>query len=335
MRHNLDGEWYHDRQARWEDIRVPFLSAGNWSGMGLHLRGNCEAYLCSPLPHKRLRIHAGTHIHPYHSEEGRHDQLRWFDYWLKGADNGVLKEPPVKLQIRKGGVGNYEWRHEREWPLARTRWTKLYLDADGELVDAKPRTSRTIEYVAAAMTKMGLATGTFSASTEAGAASSGVTFLTAPFKQATEITGPLALSLWVSSANRDMDIFVTVRNIAPDGHDVLELGQQGQLVPVTKGWLRASQRKLDPVRSLPYRPYHCHDERQWLAPGEPVHVVVEIWPTSMVFGKGHRLRLDVGPRDGFGSTPYTHYNGDYNSGTNTIHVGGRFDSYLLLPVIPS
>jgi uncharacterized protein len=335
MRHNLDGEWYHGRQARWEDIRVPFLSAGNWSGMGLHLRGNCEAYLCSPLPHKRLRIHAGTHIHPYHSEEGRHDQLRWFDYWLKGADNGVLKEPPVKLQIRKGGVGNYEWRHEREWPLARTRWTKLYLDADGELVDAKPRTSRTIEYVAAAMTKMGLATGTFSASTEAGAASSGVTFLTAPFKQATEITGPLALSLWVSSANRDMDIFVTVRNIAPDGHDVLELGQQGQLVPVTKGWLRASQRKLDPVRSLPYRPYHCHDERQWLAPGEPVHVLVEIWPTSMVFGKGHRLRLDVGPRDGFGSTPYTHYNGDYNSGTNTIHVGGRFDSYLLLPVIPS
>jgi predicted acyl esterase len=105
MRHNLDGEWYHGRQARWEDIRVPFLSAGNWSGMGLHLRGNCEAYLCSPLPHKRLRIHAGTHIHPYHSEEGRHDQLRWFDYWLKGADNGVLKEPPVKLQIRKGGVG--------------------------------------------------------------------------------------------------------------------------------------------------------------------------------------------------------------------------------------
>ena len=65
MRHNLDGDWYRGRQARWEDIKVPFLSAGNWSGMGLHLRGNSEAYLRSPLRHKRLRIHAGTHIHPY------------------------------------------------------------------------------------------------------------------------------------------------------------------------------------------------------------------------------------------------------------------------------
>jgi hypothetical protein len=211
----------------------------------------------------------------------------------------------------------------------------MYLDADGDLVDAKPSRSRVIEYAAAAMTKMGLATGTFSASTDAGAASSGATFLTAPFKQATEITGPLVLSLWVSSTTRDMDIFVTVRNIALDGQDVLELGQQGQLVPVAKGWLRALQRKLDSARSLPYRPYHCHDERQWLTPGEPVQVLVEIWPTSMVFGKGHRLRLDVQPRDGFGSAPYTHYNGDYNNGRNTLHVGGRFGSYLFLPVIPN
>jgi uncharacterized protein len=333
MRHNLDGDWYRGRQARWEDIKVPFLSAGNWSGMGLHLRGNSEAYLRSPLRHKRLRIHAGTHIHPYHSEDGRRDQLRWFDYWLKGIKNGVLREPPVKLQIRKGGVDNYEWRHEREWPLERTRWTKMYLDADGNLVDAKPRKSRAIEYSAAAMTKMGLATGTFSASTEAGATASGATFLTAPFRHATEITGPLALSIWVSSTTRDMDVFVTLRNIGPDGKDVLEIGQQGQLVPVAKGWLRASQRKLDPARSLPYRPYHCHDERQWLKPGEPVDLLVEIWPTSMVFAKGHRLRLDIQPRDGFGSAPYTHYNSDYNSGRNTLHIGGRFDSHLLLPVI--
>jgi uncharacterized protein len=333
MRHNLDGDWYRGRQARWEDIKVPFLSAGNWSGMGLHLRGNSEAYLRSPLRHKRLRIHAGTHIHPYHSEDGRRDQLRWFDYWLKGIKNGVLREPPVKLQIRKGGVDNYEWRHAREWPLERTRWTRMYLDADGKLVDAKPRKSRTIEYSAAAMTKMGLATGTFSASTDAGAAASGATFLTAPFRHATEITGPLALSIWASSTTRDMDVFVTLRNIGPDGKDVLEMGQQGQLVPVAKGWLRASQCKLDPARSLPYRPYHRHDERQWLKPGEPVHLLVEIWPTSMVFAKGHRLRLDIQPRDGFGSAPYTHYNGDYNSGRNTLHMGGRFDSYLLLPVI--
>jgi predicted acyl esterase len=132
-----------------------------------------------------------------------------------------------------------------------------------------------------------------------------------------------------------LDVFVTIRNIDPDGKDVLEMGQQGQLVPVAKGWLRASHRKLDEARTLPYRPYHAHDERQWLTPGEPVHLMVEIWPTSMVFAKGHRLRLDIQPRDGFGSAPYTHFNGDYNTGTNTLYLGGDFDSYLLLPVIPS
>jgi uncharacterized protein len=335
IRHNLDGEWYRGRRAQWDLIKVPFLSAGNWSGMGLHLRGNSEAFLQSPLPHKKLRIHAGTHIHPFHSAEGRLDQLRWFDCWLKGIDNGVLREPPVKLQIRKGGIGNYEWRHEHEWPLARTRWTRMYLDADGRLADDKPGKSRAIQYDAAAMTRMGRATGTFSAAVNPGAASSGATFMTAPFEDPVEVTGPLALNLWVSSSTRDMDIFVTLRNIAPDGTDVLELGQQGQSVPVAKGWLRASQRKLDLARSLPYRPYHCHDERQWLIPGEPVEVQVEIWPTSMVFAKHRRLRLDIEPRDGFGSAPYTHYNADYNSGTNTLHMGGRFDSHLLLPIIPN
>jgi len=61
---------------------------------------------------------------------------------------------------------------------------------------------------------------------------------------------------------------------------------------------------------------------------------VEIWSTSMVVKKGHRVRLDIQPRDGIGSTPYTHYAADYNSGTNTIFAGGARASYLLLPIIP-
>ena len=113
-----------------------------------------------------------------------------------------------------------------------------------------------------------------------------------------------------------------------------EMGQQGQPVPVAKGWLRASHRALDPGLTLPYRPYHRHERREWLTPSKPVHLMVEIWPTSMVFVAGHRLRLDIQPRDGLGSAPYTHFNGDYNSGTNTLHMGGRYDSHLLLPVIP-
>ncbi len=335
MRHNLDGEWYHGRRAHWDQIKVPFLSAGNWSGMGLHLRGNSEAFIRSPLKAKKLRLHSGTHIHPFHSEDGRCDQLRWFDYWLKGIDNGVLREPPVKLQIRKGGAGNYEWRQEREWPLRRTRWTRFYLHSNNSLGISKQRRSASIEYSAAAMTKMGKATGTFSASTDTGAAQSGATFVTPVLQKPMEITGPLSLALWVSSSTRDLDLFVTLRNIGPDGKDVPEIGQQGQPVPVAKGWLRASHRREDRQLSRPWRPFHVHQDREWLTKNEPVRVGVEIWPTSMVFARGHRLRLDIQPRDGFGAAPYIHYNGDYNGGTNTIHFGGRWDSHLLLPVIPS
>ena len=151
----------------------------------------------------------------------------------------------------------------------------------------------------------------------------------------TEVTGPVKLVLWVSSTQKDMDIFATIRNIGPDGKDVWEVGQQGQQVPVAKGWLRASHRKLDAGKSLPYRPYHAHDERWWLAPDAPVECEIEIWPACMVFGKGHCIRLDIQPRDGVGSAPYTHYPAAYNTGgLNTVHAGGSMASYLMLPVIP-
>ena len=115
----------------------------------------------------------------------------------------------------------------------------------------------------------------------------------------------------------------------------METGQQGLPVPVAKGWLRVSHRELDPELSRPYRPYHRHVRRLYLTPGEIVRVEVEIWPTSMVFKKGHRIRLDVQPRDGVGSSHYMHYHADYNSGaTNTVYAGGDMDSHLLLPVIP-
>src|SRR3990170_1371217 len=106
-------------------IAIAMFTVGNWSGMGLHLRGNTEAFMRAASKHKKLRIHAGTHVHPFYTEDGRRDQLRFFDYWLKGIDNGIMDEPPVKLAIRKGR-DEIEWRYEQEWPLARTRWTKLY-----------------------------------------------------------------------------------------------------------------------------------------------------------------------------------------------------------------
>jgi len=344
MRHSLDSDWYHGRRPIWENIDCPLYSVGNWSGMALHLRGNTEGYMRAASRNKKLRIHAGTHYHAFYTKDGRNDQLRFLDHWLKGLDTGIMDEPPVKLLVRKGGHGNYQWRTENEWPLARTRWTKFYLrpgaprkgEVEGTLVAEAPRRTGALAYSASGMTKAGVATASWTSTALAGSLPRmGVSFETAPLREPMEVTGPVVLVLWAASSTKDLDVFATIRNIGPDGKDVFEIGQQGQPVPVTKGWLRASHRALDEKHSLPYRPYHSHERREWLQRGEAVRLDIEIWPTCMVFGKGHRIRLDIQPRDGLGSAPYTHYAADYNSGTNTIYAGGSRASHLLLPVIPA
>jgi uncharacterized protein len=345
LHNNLDSGAFHGAQAQWDKINVPMFSVGNWSGMGLHLRGNTEAFMRAATPHKKLRIHSGSHVHPFYTEDGRNDQIRFFDYWLKGIANGVMDEPPVKLAIRKGH-DKIEWRHEQAWPLARTRWTKLYLDlsqkpADeseiGGFLEVKnPPNVASRTYAATGLGTMG-STSAASSQVMGGGIKPGmgISLETSHLVVDTEITGPLAAVLWVSSSTEDMDLFLTLRNIDWDGNEVMETGQQGAPVPVAKGWLRVSHRELDPELSRPYRPYHRHVRRLYLTPGEIVRVEVEIWPTSMVFKKGHRIRLDIQPRDGVGSAHYMHYHADYNSGTNTIYAGGDKDSYLLLPLIPA
>ena len=344
LSHDLDSEWWRMCSARWDQIKVPVYTVGNWGGWGLHLRGNTEAYLCAVSKHKKLRIHTGDHFRPFHSNEGKLDQLRFFDYWLKGMQNGIMDEPPIKLEIRTGGSKKpYAFRYENEWPLARTQWTKMYFSiekerspdeshSEGHLVPHEVTTARKISYSGSNPNKAGVGSG----SSAPGIGRSGVSFVTDPMAQDTEITGPLMANLWVSSTAEDMDIMVTLRNIDPDGNEVFELGQQGQPVVLTKGWLRASHRKLDSQKSLPYRPYHAHNERLWLEPNVPVECQIEIISTCIVLKKGHQLRVDIHAQDSAGSGNFTHFHADYNEeATHTFYAGGVMNSYILLPIIPS
>jgi predicted acyl esterase len=316
--HTLDDAYYHLRMPDTSRITVPLLSVGNWGGFGNHLRGNIEGYVHAASEHKWLRVHVGTHFTPFYSQEGRAVQKRFLDYWLKDDDNGLLSDPPIQIAVRKGT--GFTWRDEQEWPLARTQWTRFYLDAAlCSLQEAPPSAEEQLSYQAL----------------EAGA-----TFTTAPFEADTEITGPLALHIWVSASTTELDLFVTIRNLDVQGNEVSCIGTTGEAAPVAKGWLRASRRKLDTEQSLPYRPYHSHDEVQLLTPGEIVLLDVEIWPTCMVFETGHRLALDLEAHDGMGSVPFLHADPDDRpltvfAGTNTIYSGGQYASYLLLPIIPN
>ena len=337
MRNSLDSGMFKSQQAQWDKIDLPMWAVGNWSGMGLHLRGATEGYMRAASKNKKLRIHCGTHL-PSVLQRGRparpapllrllaqgHRQRRdagaageardphrpWripFPPRERMADRAHAVDQIPSRSVRAGRRrGNGHCRHARQSQAGRR-------PRAAPIPPAAP--------AMAAISRDPRATPAFRSSRRRST-------------QDTEITGPLMAKLWVSSTTEDMDLLLTLRNIDPAGNDVLEVGQQGQPVPVAKGWLRVSHRELDPDLSLPYRPYHKHLRRLWLKPNEIVEVQVEIWPTSMVFKQGHRIRLDIQPRDGIGSAPYTHYHADYNVGDNTIYSGGDKESYLLVPIIP-
>lgn len=333
--HPLDDAYHKARSPDWSRVTVPFLSAGNWGGQGLHPRGNFEGFSRAASREKWLEVHGVEHWTHFYTDYGRAIQLRFFDHFLKGADSGWDREPRVRLQVRHPGERFVE-RAEAEWPIARTRWTTVHLDpATGALGEAAPAGPATLSFEA-----MG----------------DGLTFLTAPLPADTEITGPIAARLQVSSTTADADLFLVVRVFAPDLKEVTFVGAIDPHTPVAQGWLRASQRKLDPELSRPWRPYHSHDAVQPLTPGEPVSLDIEIWPTSIVVPAGHRVGLSVRGRDYVypggsggklsnfkneltGCGPFLHDDPIDRplalfGGTTTLHLGGASENWLLLPIVP-
>lgn len=184
--------------------------------------------------------------------------------------------------------------------------------------------------------------------------SDGVTFSTPPLEKDMEITGPSALKLFVSSSTIDADLFVILRVFDAQDKEVLFQGALDPKTPIAQGWLRASHRKLDMAKSLPYRPYHTHDEKMPLTPGQVVELDIEIWPTCIVVPKGYRVALTIRGKDYdhgqsaaslsnmknpmSGCGPFMHDDPvdrppDIFGGKVTLHFGPQHSS-LLLPVIP-
>jgi len=334
LKHPLTGPYYQERTGDLSKVAAPLLSAANWGGQGLHPRGNFEGYMRAASKQKWLEAHGGSHWAPFYTDYGVKLQKRFFDYFLKGKKNGWDRQPRVTLQVRHPGE-KFVQRHEKEWPLKRTKWTKFYLDPTARSIVRVPAKST------GSITYDGLG--------------EGVTFMSAPLDKATEITGPSALKLWVSSATVDADIFAVLRVFDPRGKEVVFQGALDPHTPIAQGWLRASNRKLDPKLSRPYRPYHTHDRKQPLKPGQVYELDVEIWPTCIVVPKGYRVALTIRGRDyeweGEATTlsnmknpmrgcgPFVHDDETDRppavfGGKVTLHMGPKRPAHVLLPVIP-
>jgi hypothetical protein len=297
------------------------------------LRGNVQGFLEAASEQKWLEMHGLEHWTHFYTDYGVGLQKRFFSYFLKGEPNGWDAHPRVQLLVRHPGE-RYVVRYEHEWPLARTKWTKMYLAPGG--AELRSESPASLEQAA------------FEAEGE------GLTFKTSPMACEMEICGPAAAKLHVSSTTTDADLFVVIRLFDEMDREVHFMGAADPHTPIAQGWLRASHRKLDPVKSTPVRPFHTHDEVWPLTPGQTYELDIEIWTTNIVIPAGHRLGFSILGHDyeyGGPGIPMSNFKNkmkgcgpaihtmdrqsDVYKGTTSIYSGPAQQSYILPPIVPT
>ncbi|GAA3310041.1 hypothetical protein GCM10020295_76070 [Streptomyces cinereospinus] len=290
---------------------------------------------------------------PYsYKESTTADHMRFFDHWLKGIDNGVMDEAPVRVQVRTGNGAHY-LSEENEWPIARTQYRRWYLDArpsdwagDGlrsdflRIGEDIPSTASGADY--SAHLDLGRPTGS-PAGPVGGTPrwSTGISFVSDPLTEDMALVGYMKAGLWVSSTSSDMDVFVSLRVLDEEDREIryeslVHPIDPHHVHPVGHGWLKASRRALDRTRSTEYWPVHTHAEadHQPLESGAVVPIEIGLNPSSALIRKGCRLRIDVQPYAPAG-VPVRAYDESYHVGaTNRIHTGPQHPSYIQLPIVP-
>lgn len=342
--------YWQDKQARLERIKIPAYVVASYTNP-VHTHGTFAGFREIASKEKWLRVHLTQEWNDFYNPENVADLTKFFDNYLKGEQNGWEKTPRVRLSVYEMEGRDVVNRPEQEFPLARTQYEKMYLDAKtGTLQRNKPQAAE-------------LSYDSESAKPEA--------VFTYRFDKDTELTGYMKLHLWAAAADHDdMDLSVKVEKLAVDGTP-LNHNAFGDIVAT--GLLRASCRALDPKKSTESEPYLAGTSEQKLQKGQAVPLEIGIWPMGMVYHKGESLRLTVGAyqnetaRLNFGSAAidvpvdsYTYPAGTqvkketlggnstetadpaqvvtapatHNKGRHVLYTGGGHDSYLLVPVVP-
>lgn len=301
----LDNEFYRERAVDFSrDTTIPGYFGADWGLYGIHLGGDIRAFENWTGP-KRLTIgpplYLDRPLYQYHYES-----LRWFDHWLKDNDTGMLQEPRVQLFIE----GTGEWKTADAWPVPGTRWTPFYLHSNGLLSEH--------EYWPAEG---------FSTYEDSFFHRGELKFWTPEFVEATELCGPVVLNLHGSTTADEVLWFVTLLHCDAEGNER----------SLTRGWLRGSQRELDPEKSKPWRPYHKHTHREPLEPGRVYEFQIEVNPIGILVKPGEKIGLRIKSADNEEAKNIIEHSGMGHlarTGVSrvSVHHSAEYPSELLLPV---
>lgn len=305
-------EYWKDKAARLEKIKVPCYTTVSWSHF--HMHGVFEAFRRIRTPRKWLRCHREFEWPDAYTSSNMEDLKRFFDRWLKDINNGWEMTPRVRLDVMDAFDYDYQLqRVEHEFPLERTQYTKYYLDAKEMTMSTSPYENE--------------ASASYDAET-------GVLEFDMAFDEDTELTGYMKLHLWVEAdGNDEMDLFVNIQKADENGEWLPTLAL-GEPHPGQWGKQRVSRRALNEKLSTEYSPVLLHQFEEKLKPGEIVPIEMSIWPSSKIWHKGQKLRIQIAGhyiREGWFEPLVWETD---NKGLHIIHTGGKYDSYLLAPVIP-
>jgi predicted acyl esterase len=320
--HPFYDDFWQSKSADLDKVTVPAFVVASWSDHGLHSRGTLEGFRRISSEHKWLDVHGRKKWGYYYDPESVERQRVFFDYFLHGRGPGPLDWPPVRMEARRSYYDG-AIRTADQWPPAQTEYRRMHLRA-----------------------------GTASLSLDAPAAEESVSYDSlgsglAPrraefeftFAEQTDIIGHAIASLWMSAPRADdLDVFVALFKLDADGaHVRFPFYAQYEDGPVALGWQRASHREIEPDRSTPYLPVLANRRALPVIPGEIVRLDIEVLPSGTRFEPGERLLLvvqgsDVNryPKPGV----YARHEDTVNRGPHVLHTGGRYDSHLLVPVLP-
>ncbi|MBN1366480.1 MAG: CocE/NonD family hydrolase [Dehalococcoidales bacterium] len=308
----LMNAYWEDKIPKWENIRLPVYTTICWNHF--HCRGSAEGFRRIRSTKKWLRAHREFEWPDTYSNSSLEDLKKFFDRYLKDVRNGWELTPRVRLEVTDAYESEFQTnRPEKEFPLARTQYKKLYIDAVKGAMSWEPVVKESkVSYEG----------------------KTGQTNFAMKFEEDTEITGYMKLHMWVEAeGNDEMDLFISVRKLDKNGK-WLPVSVLGESHPGAWGKIRVSHRELDPKWSSDFQPVMSHRREQKLKPGEIVPVDIEIYPYSRLWHKDEQLEVVVAGRyirEGwFERLEWW----PENKGNHVIHSGGKYDSFLQIPVIP-
>lgn len=319
QQHPFLDEFWEEKRAPVEHIDIPILTCASFSDVGLHTNGAYRSFTHVKTSDKWMYTHRSGKWDVYYSPEVQALTLQFMDYYLKGkTDNGWKNTAPVRLEVRSARDVIHEVRGEQAWPPARTSYRSLYLQAGNKLTLSPEAQTSSCTYHG----------------------KRGAQHFSFTFTEDTEITGHASLRLWMElrqppTHQDDFNLYAVLNKYDKTGNRVPFYGTVGNKEDViTRAYMRASLRELDAEKSTEIIPLQAFKQYKAVKAGEIVQLDLAFAPTSVFFYAGETLELSLAAYELYQRAPFFKDNSLNQGGQHVIHIGGGYDSFLQLPVIP-